>query len=95
MNGNTLSEFMNDLFTCGGPEKEFVFRDKRYFLEITKLEESNLLELYIFEVSDTDDVVFSCLGKTFRECAEQFEEAKIFDGKNIYQVEHEITVLFG
>ena len=35
MKGSTLAEFINDLRTMGGPEKEFTFRDKRYFLETT------------------------------------------------------------
>ena len=26
MRGNTLTEFMDDLLTMGGPEKEFLFR---------------------------------------------------------------------
>lgn len=95
MKGNTISEFMNDLYACGGPEKDFLFRGKRYFLETIAKGNSELLELYIFEVNDTDNVVFSCTGKTFRDCVEQFEEAKIFDGKTIYQVEQEIEVLFG
>ncbi len=33
MKGNTLAEFMDDLLVSGGPEKEFVFRGKRYFME--------------------------------------------------------------
>lgn len=33
MRGNTLTEFMDDLLTMGGPEKEFLFRGKRYFME--------------------------------------------------------------
>ena len=34
-------------------------------------------------------------GKDFNECTDKFEEAKIFDGKTIYDVEDEIEVLFG
>ena len=33
MKGNTLAEFLDDLLTVGGPEKEFVFRDRFSFLE--------------------------------------------------------------
>ena len=33
MKGNTLSEFINDLLTMGGPEKEYEYRGKRYFME--------------------------------------------------------------
>ena len=33
--------------------------------------------------------------KTFAECVEQFEVAKIFDGMTIYETEQEIEVLYG
>ncbi len=96
MRGNTISEFISDLYTCGGPEKEFTFRGKRYFLETITVEGTDLLELSVVEINDNaDDVVFSFTGKTLHDCVEQFEEAKIFEGKTIYQVEQEIEVLFG
>ena len=95
MKGNTISEFINDLYACGGPEKEFTFRGKRYYLETIMVEGTDLLELYVVEINDNaDDVVFSFTGKTLRDCVEQFEEAKIFDGKTIYQVEQEISIVF-
>lgn len=95
MKGNTLTEFINDLLNCGGPEKEFTFNGNHYFLETTTQNESDLLEMVIFIVNNTDDVIFSCTGKTFQECTEQFETAKIFDGKTIYEVEDHIEVLYG
>ena len=95
MKGCTLAEFINDLRTMGGPEKEFTFRNKRYFLETVYHEETGLDEMYIFEVSDTDPVIARFFGKDFDECTDQFEEAKIFDGQTIYDVEDEIEVLFG
>lgn len=96
MKGNTITEFINDLYACGGPEKEFTFRGKRYFLETIMVEETDLLELYVAEIKENaDDIVFSFTGKTLHDCVAQFEEAKIFDGKTIYQVEKEIEVLFG
>ena len=33
MTGNTLSEFIDDILTMGGPEKEFLFRGKKYMLQ--------------------------------------------------------------
>ena len=95
MKGSTLAEFINDLRTMGGPEKEFTFRDKRYFLETVYHEETGLDEMYIFEVSDTDPIIARFFGKDFNECTDKFEEAKTFDGKTIYDVEDEIEVLFG
>ena len=51
--------------------------------------------MYIFDVSDTDPIIARFFGKDFDECADQFEEARIFDGQTIYDVEDEIEVLFG
>lgn len=96
MKGNTISEFINDLYACGGPEKEFTFRGKRYFLETIMVKGTDLFELYVAEIKENaDNVVFSFTGKVLHDCVAQFEEAKIFDGKTIYQVEKEIEVLFG
>ena len=36
MKGNTLAEFINDLLTMGGPEKEFEFRGKKYMTPLAK-----------------------------------------------------------
>lgn len=51
--------------------------------------------MYIVEITDNGKNVASFWGKDFRKCVEQFEIAKIFDGKTIYEAESEITVLFG
>lgn len=51
MRGNTLTEFMDDLLTMGGPEKEFLFRGKRYFMEAQPYEE---------DPEQTEFVIFAC-----------------------------------
>ena len=53
----------------------------------TALDE-NLIKIY-------ENYIFRCHGKTLKECVSQYEEAKIYDGRTIYEAEHEITVLFG
>ena len=95
MKGNTLNEFMDDLYSMGGPEKEFLYKGKRYFLQCEAIPNSNLIELVIFKCFDNQDYIFKATGKSFSECAEQFEQAKIFEGKTIYEVEKDIEVLFG
>lgn len=95
MKGNTFSEFMNDLLTMGGPEKEFVYRGKSYFLESTFDSDKQLIKMYIFGIYGNDFPEFSFWGKDFPECVKQFEEAKIFDGKTIEEIEQEIEVLYG
>ncbi len=95
MKGNTIAQFIDDLLLTGGPEKEFTFRGKRYFLETIWRDEKQMNEMYIFEVSETNPVIFSCFGKRFEDCVREFEKACIFDGLNIYQAEQEIEVIFG
>ena len=74
MIGNTLSEFVDDILTMGGPEKEFLFRGKKYMLQCQKYEANpSLTELVIFECFGNENYIFRCLGKDFRECFEQFE----------------------
>lgn len=96
MKGNTLIEFMDDLLTMGGPEKEFLFRGKRYFLESQAYEkDTEQTELVIFECFGNNNDLFRCHGKNNEECVRQFENARIFDGLTIYEAESEIEVLFG
>lgn len=96
MKGNTLSEFINDLLAMGGPEKEFLFRGKRYFMESQPyMEDSSLTEFVVFECSNDNNCIFRCHGKSNADCVEQFESAPIFDGLTIYKAEPEIEVVFG
>ncbi|MCR4805246.1 MAG: hypothetical protein K5981_06275 [Clostridia bacterium] len=101
MKGCTAGEFIDDLLSMGGPEKEFVFRSKLYFLETMYREEQNLLELYVDEYDGIDPnnnhllIHHSFWGRTFAECTEKFEKANIFDGMDFYSAENEIEVLYG
>ena len=93
MKGNTLNEFMDDLYSMGGPEKEFLYKDKRYFLQCEAVD--NMIEMVVFQCFGEQEYIFRCKGNDFAECVEQFEKAKIFDGKTIYEAEKDIEVLFG
>lgn len=97
MEGQTFSEFMDDLYACGGPEKEFTFHGKRYFLQAECRKNSDLIDFVVCEYrkGEVDDALYIFPGKNIRECVEKFEKAKIFAGKTINQVEQEITMLFG
>ena len=39
MRGNTLTEFIDDLLTMGGPEKAYEYRGNKYMLECQPYEE--------------------------------------------------------
>ena len=95
MKGNTLQEFIDDILEMGGPEKEFTFRGKSYFLETLKDPETGMLTLHIDEISNQSALHMSFLGNNFQECANEFGKARIFDGLTIYEAEQEIVVLYG
>ena len=67
---------------------------KRYFLESANIGDG-IIEMVVFQCFDDGEYIFRCTGKSFAECAKQFEEAKIFDGKTIYEAEQDIEVLYG
>jgi len=101
MRGNTIGEFFDDLLMMGGPEKEFVFRKRYYFLESTYETSSRNYILCIDEYDNTTPrnktliQSYSFSGSDYTECVKKFEGAEIFDGMTIYQAEQEIEVLFG
>ena len=95
MKGNSIGEFIDDLLSMGGPEKEFVFRDIHYFMETVWNPEKQKNELYCTEFSGEKENVYRWFGDSFEECVRQFESATIFDGLTIYQAEQEIEILFG
>lgn len=101
MKGNTLADFMNDLISAGGPEKEFVFRNTYFVLEAQWERQRQAAELRVdaYDNGTGKDKRFlqsySFFGKDYAECASQFEKAPLFDGMTIYEAEREVEVLFG
>lgn len=101
MKGNSLNEFMNDLYVNGGPEKEFTYRDQYFIIqcEATADKSNRVLRVDSYKLQDGDagDFIktYFFSGGTLAECVEAFEKAKIFDGKTIYEAEKDIEVLFG
>lgn len=101
MKGQTVGGFIDDILSMGGPEKEFVFRNKFYFLEALCNDATKLVDLYVdeFDNSDPKNKELLCThtfsGKDFAECVALFEKAPIFEGLTIYQAEGEIEVLYG
>ena len=54
MKGNTLAEFIDDLLAMGGPEKEYEYRGKRYFMQAQPYEEDiSQVEFVVFEILST------------------------------------------
>ena len=71
MIGNTIGEFIDDLLSAGGPEKEFIFRNNRYFMETIWHPESNKHELYCAVISDKASPGHSWFGTSFEEWVRQ------------------------
>lgn len=101
MTGCTVAEFIDDLLTMGGPEKEFVFRNRFFFLETLYRDEKEMLELYLDEYDNTNPKSkihlqrHSFWGHNFAECVAQFEKAKIFGGMTFYEADQELEGLYG
>ncbi len=96
MKGNDFETLMEDLLTMGGPEKDFLFRGRRYFLEAQMYEpDPSLTEFILFECWGEQKTIFRCHGEDFRACVAQFEKAPVFEGLTIREAEPEIGVLFG
>lgn len=93
MKGNTLEEFIDDMITMGGPEKEFIFRGKRYFLETLLPSGEEKANLYIDEIGGSLERTYT--GNSYLERFQKFENDPIFDGLTLYEAEKEITVVFG
>ena len=86
INGN-VQEFVEGLHY--GDERFFLYNGKKYFIQGYFENEKPMLELYVLEPPDSDFEwrVFSD-DKNYP--VAEFEEAKIFDVKSIWEIEKEI-----
>ena len=46
MKGNDLNQFIDDLYSMGGPEKEFIYKGNSYFLESANIG-NNTIEMVV------------------------------------------------
>ena len=93
MKGNTLNEFMDDMYH--NPEKEISYCGKRYMVTGYVDETCELYTLEVYTIEKDCKELFKHTSKVRYECVEAFENAKIFEGKTIYEAEENIEVLFG
>lgn len=90
MNGKSIGDFISELYY--NAEIEFIYMDERYM--ISGYIKNDKYELEVFCISRNKSI-FSVADDNRERCIEKFEEAAIFDGKTIYEVEMDITVLYG
>lgn len=97
MNGKEIGDFMDKIY-CGD-ELEFILGETTYFIQ--GFQEDNKYVLTVDYWNKTDgtepdhDYLFTIKCDTLEERLSRFEEATIFNGKTIYDVEKDITVLYG
>lgn len=97
MKGMNIEDFINKVY-CGD-EMEFIIDDTTYFVQGSKAGDKYELTVdYWKNIDGTEplhDYLFSITCASLQERLKQFEEAAIFEGKTIYEVERDITVLYG
>lgn len=92
MKGKTLGQFIDDLYY--NAEMEFLFNDKKYIIS-GWLNEDETYTVALSSIDENSQELFSCTSRSRQEVVETFEAAKIFDGRTIYDVEKNITVIYG
>ena len=86
INGD-INEFIDGLYY--GDERFFIYDGNKYFIQGYYETERFTLELYIIENPENDFEWHIC-SKDKQYLVEEFEKAKIFNGKSFWEVEKEI-----
>ena len=75
-----------------GDERWFVFRGTRYFIQGTGSRKDNdmMLELWAWQEDPSGEHAIQFYAKDGKYPVKDFENAKIFDGKSFWEIEHEI-----
>lgn len=92
MKGKSLREFIDELYY--NPELEFVFDQKHYILS-GYINQDRTYTLEMSEIDCNGKKLFCVTNKDRNIVVAQFEQARIFNGKTIYEAENEIEVLYG
>ena len=97
MTGMGISEFMDKIYY--GDEIEFKIGDTTYFVQGNQDGGKFYLTVYYWNATagsePKHDYLLSFECDSAGERIQKFEEANIFDGKNIYEIESAIEVVFG
>lgn len=93
MKGNDLNQFIDDLYH--NPEKEISYRGVRYMICGYFSPGANVYTLEVNTIEKSPRTLFRHTSSERCECVRSFVNAKIFDGKTIYEAEQDIEVLYG
>jgi hypothetical protein len=92
MQGKKLSEFIDSLYS--NPEMEIEYHSKKYLISGYRSNDGKYI-LQVDSIEESSVQLFYCENEKIETCIEEFEKAKMFDGKTIYEAEHEVNVLYG
>ena len=92
MKGKTLRQFIDDLHY--NAETEFILHNTKYIIS-GWTNEDGTYTLSLNTISENGNALFGHTAKSRDECVDAFVNAKVFDNKNIYDVEKDIIVLYG
>lgn len=97
MIGMSISEFMDKIYH--GDEIEFRIGDVTYFAQGNQKDSKFYLTVDYWKKTDGSepphDYLLSIECDSASERMQEFEKAKLFDGRTIYEAHNDITVLFG
>ena len=92
MQGKSLSEFIDSIYF--NPEMEIEYLDKRFLISGYR-DDDNSYVLRIDTITASSERIFFAKNTDIQKCVEAFEQARLFDGRTIYEANDEITVIYG
>ncbi len=87
MKNGDVHEFINGLHY--GDERFFIYNGDKYFIQGYFFESMPMLEVYIIE-TDIKNFEWRAISENNNYPVEEFENAKIFNGKSFWEVEQDI-----
>ena len=92
MKGKTLNQFVDELYY--NAEIEFILNRTKYIISGWSNDDGTYT-LSLCSIEENLTELFNYTSESGIEVVENFENAKIFNGKTVYDVEKNITVIYG
>ena len=92
MKGKTLNQFVDELYY--NAEIEFILNRTKYIISGWSNDDGTYT-LSLCSIEENPTELFNYTSESGTEVVENFENAKIFNGKTVYDVEKNITVIYG
>ena len=92
MQGKKLSLFIDALYI--NPEIEFEYAGKKYLVSGYR-DDNNEYLLRVDTIEASSRQIFFIRDEDVQKCVTAFEQARLFDGRTIYEAHDEIAVIYG